>query len=109
MKIRTTIAALVACLALAVPGTAFAGSPTEDAYNGVSPQQESGGSGTEGTSTEGTSTSPEPASVEVQQSSSGSLPFTGFEAGIAALIGLGLLAGGVALYRVSRRSQPQKL
>jgi hypothetical protein len=100
MKIKTAITAFIACLVLAAPGAALAASPTEDAYSGVSPQKEEGSNGP-------TSDGTAPAAAEAQASSSGSLPFTGFEAGIAGLIGVALLAGGAVLFRISRQSEPR--
>jgi hypothetical protein len=82
------IVAVVASLALcSLTGTAFAQSPTEDAYGqaeGIAQVAGSGG-GSGGGSSGG-----------------GSLPFTGLEVGLMALAGAGLLATGFAVRRVSR-------
>jgi cobalamin biosynthesis Mg chelatase CobN len=118
MKLRTGIVAAVACLMLILPGTALAQSPTADAYSGLAGQQQQGGGGspttTPTTTTTGTAeaVSSDVAAVPVAEtttspSSSGSLPFTGFEVGVIALIGMALLGGGVVLYRMSRRTAPQ--
>jgi hypothetical protein len=118
MKSKTAVAAIVACLALAVPSAALAISPTQDAYGGVAGQQESGGnsgnqSSNNTTSPEaevlGATTESEPATeaaaAVATPEASGSLPFTGLEVGVIALVGLALIGGGVMLYRTSRHNQ----
>jgi LPXTG-motif cell wall-anchored protein len=116
MKLKTGIVAAVTCLMLVLPGAALAQSPTADAYSGLAGQQQQGGGGSNPTTT--TTTNPtnavssDVAAVPVAEttsspSSSESLPFTGFEVGAIALIGVALLGGGVVLYRMSRRTQPQ--
>lgn len=116
MKIKTAVAAAIACLALAVPSTALAISPTQDAYGGVAGQQENGGSSGKPTNesspaqTEvlGAEAESEPApaveAVATPESSS-SLPFTGLEVGLIALVGIALVGGGAVLYRFSRQNQ----
>jgi hypothetical protein len=57
------------------------------------------------TSTESTptsTTSTPSTATRTEQASSGSLPFTGFEAGFVGLAGLALIAGGFAVRRASR-------
>ena len=46
-----------------------------------------------------TDTSPAPAAAPVQATESGTLPFTGFDAGIVALVGVASVAGGIVLRR----------
>lgn len=121
MKLKVALGAVIACLALVLPGAAMAEvSPTQDAYSGVAGQQENGGNngGPSGESgTEANTTSPtveavateSPAPVvqsETTETSSGSLPFTGLEVGIMALVALGLIAGGALLFRGTRREHP---
>ena len=79
---------------LALAGTAMAqSSPTQDAYGGVlgnETQNTNGGSGAA------------PAAQELGTNTGDSLPFTGFEAGLVALAGAGLLALGFVMRRTSR-------
>jgi hypothetical protein len=121
MKIKTAVAAAIACLALAVPGTALAISPTQDAYGGVAGQQEEGGNGGNHGNNAANQTSPAqdessapevvaetetvPVEAVAATESGGSLPFTGLEVGVIALAGLFLVGGGAVLYRLSRHSQ----
>jgi hypothetical protein len=82
---------------LALSGTAMAQtSPTQDAYGGVlgnETQNTNGGSGAA------------PAAQELGTNTPGdSLPFTGFEAGLVALLGAGLLTLGFVMRRTSRSS-----
>jgi LPXTG-motif cell wall-anchored protein len=111
MKLKTTIAAAVACFVLAVPSAALAVSPTQDAYSGIAGQQQGGG----GSVPSSSSSSPvavavsEPSATssgEAATTSSGTLPFTGFEVGAIALVGVALLGGGILLFRYSRRTEP---
>jgi hypothetical protein len=112
MRLKTAIAAAVTCFALAVPSAAFATSPTQDAYSGIAGQQQ-GGNGTPSSGNLGQESSGNgnlshaTSSKAAETGSSGSLPFTGLEVGLIALVGVGLLGGGVLLFRVSRRAQPQ--
>jgi hypothetical protein len=85
-KITTFLAVALASLAVAAP--AFAQSATEDAYRGVAATQQFDNGGTGGTGATTTS--------------SDSLPFTGLELGLIALVGAGLLGAGFAIRRVSR-------
>lgn len=89
------VVAIVASLAFgALAGSAFAqSSPTEDAY-GIQQGIDQGSTG--GSSDNGGTT----------QASSGSLPFTGLEVGLLALIGAGLVGTGVVVRRLSRSSDP---
>jgi hypothetical protein len=109
MKLRTAVAAAVACIALAVPSSALAISPTQDAYGGIAGQQQGGGGGSPTSSDSGTTapvaqdSAPVATQSDSSGSSGGSLPFTGFELGVVALVGFAMLGGGVVLYRVSRQ------
>lgn len=110
MRLKTAIAAAVTCFALAVPSAAFATSPTQDAYSGIAGQQQDANgtpsSGNLGKVSSG-NLSHATSSNTAETGSSGTLPFTGLEVGLIALVGVGLLGGGVLLFRVSRRSEPQ--
>jgi hypothetical protein len=91
MNMRRLFAVMVvsAVASLSLVGVAGAQTPTQDAYGGVLGGQVSGGSG------HGT--------TEFQASSSGSLPFTGADLKLAALLGLGLIGSGLVLRRASAR------
>jgi hypothetical protein len=126
MKFKAAVSVAVACLALALPSAALAMSPTQDAYGGVAGQQENGGSSgpngnkpaNQASPAQNESTSPESevlgvtaestpaAAVEAVATteSSSSLPFTGLEVGVIALVGVFLIGGGAVLYRISRRN-----
>jgi hypothetical protein len=82
-KLSSVLVCIVVVLALAAP--AFAGTPTEDAYNGLAGAQQGGGGDVAGTSDSG-----------------GSLPFTGLQIALIAGAGAGLLGAGVAMRRASR-------
>ena len=99
---RTKILVLLAAtFTLALVGTAFGqDSPTQDAYGGVLGNEvESGGSSGGGTTPAATQ-----GELATQTADSGSLPFTGFEAGLVALAGFGLVMLGFAMRRSTRRS-----
>jgi hypothetical protein len=86
------LAILAVVFVLAVGGTALAqDSPTTDAYGGVLGNEVQNSADT-------TATAP-----SENGASEGSLPFTGFEAGIVALVGIGLVGLGFAMRRGSRR------
>jgi hypothetical protein len=74
-------------LALSVAGSAFAQTPTGDAYGGLAGVQQ--GPGDNGSPTATTS-------------DSGTLPFTGLELGVFALVGAGLLGTGLIMRRTLR-------
>jgi hypothetical protein len=74
-------------LALSVAGSAFAQTPTGDAYGGLAGVQQ--GPGDNGGPT-------------VTTSDSGTLPFTGLELGVFALVGAGLLGTGLIMRRTLR-------
>jgi hypothetical protein len=113
MRLKTAITALIACLVLAVPGGALAASPTEDAYSGVLPAQANGDNGSSNTPNSGTeavaAVEEAPVSPAAVESVSGgdTLPFTGLEVGIIALVGVMLIGGGVVLYRFTRTATPR--
>jgi hypothetical protein len=88
------LAVLAVSFVLALGGTALAQSnPTTDAYGGVlGNETENTGSSTGG----GTTTN-------VVGANEGSLPFTGFEVGLMALAGIGLVGIGFAMRRGIRR------
>ena len=83
------LAVLAVAFVLALGGTALAQtSPTQDAYGGVL-----------GNEAEGNVT----GEVATQANENGSLPFTGFETGLVALAGIGLVGLGFAMRRGTRR------
>jgi hypothetical protein len=88
------LAVLAVSFVLALGGTAFAqNSPTTDTYGGVLGNEvENSGSSTG---------SPAPPSNVTAEE--GSLPFTGFQVGIVALAGIGLVGLGFAMRRGTRR------
>ncbi len=91
MRLRTSLVlALVCGLVLAFSTSAFAESPAGDVYGGVGASQE-----IQATSPEGND-----ATTSQAVESTGSLPFTGLDVGLVAIVGIGL--GGVGL--VIRRS-----
>jgi hypothetical protein len=90
-KMRTSLLAVLAvAFVLALGGTALAQSPTQDAYGGVLGNESENNVG---------------GNVATQElgDNAGSLPFTGFEAGLVAFAGIGLVALGFAI----RRSTPR--
>lgn len=83
-------------------------SPSPSSESGTAPSTESG-TAPSTTSSPSSPSSPAPSTpaaatptTRTEQASSGNLPFTGFEAGLVAVAGLALLAGGFAMRRVSR-------
>jgi len=94
MKLKAATILAVLCAVLAVPGTALATSPTQDAYSGVAGVQQSSNAPVNAAAVE-----VGPVSTEEVESSGATLPFTGLEVGLIALVGVGLLAGGVVMYR----------
>jgi hypothetical protein len=87
---RTSLLAVIAvAFVLAIGSTALAQtSPTQDAYGGVL-----------GNEVENSAD----ATQELGSNSGGTLPFTGLEAGIVALVGVGLVGLGFAMRRGTRR------
>jgi hypothetical protein len=95
---RVSLLAVIAvAFVLALGGTAFAqGSPTTDTYGGVLGNEvENSGSST------GSPTTVSNESGANQPG--GNLPFTGFQVGIVALVGIGLVSLGFAMRRGTRR------
>ena len=92
---------LMAALMLALAGTAVAqDNPTQDAYGGVL--------GNEVTNDDDATPGAVEDAADVESgapAATGSLPFTGFEVGLVALAGIGLVMLGVAMRRTSRRSE----
>lgn len=95
MKIRSilVVAMALACLVAASPASAQ--TLTEDPYQDLAAQQQAalGGGG-------GGGGSDSAAGVQAT-AGSGSLPFTGFEAAMAALLGVGLIALGLTVRRAA--------
>jgi hypothetical protein len=94
MKLKAATILAVLCAVLAVPGTALATSPTQDAYSGVAGVQQSSNQPVNAAAVE-----VGPVSTEEVESSGATLPFTGLEVGVIALVGAVLLGGGVLMYR----------
>ncbi len=88
-KFALAVAAVAAVAVLAFSGAAFAADPAATAYGGLANQQQGAVQG----------------AVDTQATSGGSLPFTGFEVGIAFIAGLALLGTGLVVRRSSRRSE----
>lgn len=85
LKNFTGLVALIVCILALAAGPAMAQStPTEDAYGGQVGAQQTGGGG------------------PTVSGGTGSLPFTGFQLGMAALAGVGLIGTGFALRRTVR-------
>jgi hypothetical protein len=118
MSIRRVISltgVLAALCALAVAGSAFAqsASPAQDVYNpkgevlnvvnGGGPADiVPGAAAGQGNAKPAPSVRRESGGSTPVAAPAGSLPFTGFQAGLVALAGLALLGTGVAMRRVSR-------
>lgn len=88
---------------LAFAGTALAQSPTGDAYSGVLGVQQNGGNSGGGNAPTASKSAPSAPSNVQHTTTAGnkSLPFTGFQLGLVALAGAGLLGSGFALRRAS--------
>jgi hypothetical protein len=95
---RVSLLAVVAVsFVLALGGTALAQeSPTDDTYGGVLGNEVENS----GSSTGSVNTVQNEAGAD---SGTGSLPFTGFEVGLVALVGIGLVSLGFAMRRGTRR------
>lgn len=91
LRIRNRLVALTTAIVLAVPATAAAaGTSPADTQYFSGPSAGVGGHTPSASST-----------------SSGSLPFTGFDAGVLAVVGVGLVASGALLHRRQRTSREQ--
>jgi hypothetical protein len=118
-RVTTLITMLAAVFALAVSASAFAADPAQDVYNptgevlnvvnGGGPADIVPGPGTSAGG--GGNAKPVPATrresggnTPVAAAPTGSLPFTGFEAGLVALAGLALVGTGFAMRRVARNN-----
>jgi hypothetical protein len=88
MKKLITFITVLAVLAVGATA-AFAQSSTQGTYAGLAGQDQGGTGG---------------SAVVAANDSGGSLPFTGFELGIAAALGVALAGTGVALRRATRES-----
>jgi hypothetical protein len=93
-KLITLFLVIFCVFALSFASGAIAQTPTSDTYNVVAGlQEESGGGGGGGN-----------APKQQAEAKGGNLPFTGFEAGMAALIGIALIGTGLAVRRTVRSS-----
>jgi hypothetical protein len=101
---KLSLSAVVALLVMT--SSAFAQSPADTVYNPkgeVLNVVQGGGSDQGPSGTAGSGSTTPAAQVEAGATSpSGSLPFTGFQAGLVALAGLALVGTGVAMRRVAR-------
>ena len=90
---------LALALLFTSPAASFAASATQDAYNDdTNVVQDNTDTGSNANTKPQATSQAQPATT----SSSGSLPFTGLEAGLIAAAGLGLAGTGVALRRAAR-------
>jgi hypothetical protein len=90
-KIRTIVVLAIALLVLAVPAQTFAQQVTQEGYSSSSVDPVDPGSG-----------SAETASQEISGDSGGSLPFTGLDAVLIAVAGVGLVGLGFGLRYMTR-------
>ncbi len=105
MKLRLFIAGIAAMACLVVPASAFAQSLSNDVYSSQGAQvlgaATSGGEPPAPTVAAVETEAVEPV-AEAETASSSTLPFTGFQAGLVAVIGVFLVGGGLLLRRFSR-------
>jgi len=90
-RFTAVFAAVLASVTLAFSGLAVAQTPSDDAYSGLAAEQQAAAGGDGGGPVGTTATAEE-----------GSLPFTGFEVGIALLAGTALIGTGLLVRRASR-------
>jgi hypothetical protein len=101
--IKLSVLAVVAMLVMAT--SAMAQSPADSVYHPkgeVLSVVQGGGSGNGPSGTAGAGTAPTTVESGAAPAASGSLPFTGFQAGLVALAGLALVGTGFAMRRVAR-------
>jgi hypothetical protein len=98
----TSLAALTAVLSIALAMPAFAQEVGEDPYQGPAAQQQQGVGGEVESSPEASESGTAPQAATVEASDSSALPFTGFEIGLAAALGIALLGVGFLLRRAGR-------
>jgi hypothetical protein len=96
-KTATLLVGVIALMALAAPA-AFAQSASQNGYEGEAPLTEVDAIGPQG----GGDDSPPAAQVVSGSDDSGALPFTGWDVGIVAVLGLALAATGLAVRRAAR-------
>jgi hypothetical protein len=100
------LSALALTLALAAPAMAQTDSPTADAYQGVAGEEVAGGGGSGGGGGGGGEVAGETAvaaqETTTAESSGKTLPFTGAELGIFALVGAALLGTGLVVRHTAR-------
>jgi hypothetical protein len=110
VRLRIFIAGIAAMTCLVVPASAFATSLSNDVYSSqgahvlgaAAAGDDSGTPPSPTVAAVETTEAPEVVAVEAQSAGASTLPFTGFQAGIVALIGVGLLGGGLMLWRFNR-------
>lgn len=91
-RFTAAFAVVLASVMLAFSGLAVAQTPSDDAYSGLAAEQQAAAGGGDDDDTAGT----------VAAAEEGSLPFTGFEVGIALLAGTALIGTGLLVRRASR-------
>jgi hypothetical protein len=109
---RSVLAMLLAVLVVGgFAVAASAQSPTQDAYGGVLGEQVGdddtsapGSTGGDGTSAPGSGGGETVLASQSQSASDGSLPFTGLDVALVALIGAGLVGLGFGLRWATRRT-----
>lgn len=96
MTRRMTMLLVIAasCAALLFAGSAYAGTPGEDAYGGQAGQELQGPGGAAPTS-----------GVGATGTGGGTLPFTGLQLSLMLVAGAGLIGTGLAVRRVARSQQ----
>jgi hypothetical protein len=91
-RFATVIAVALATVMLVFSGLAVAQTPSDDAYSGLAAEQQAAAVADDN----------DDDSVGAVADDGGSLPFTGFEIGIALLAGTALIGTGVLIRRASR-------
>jgi hypothetical protein len=90
-RFTAVFAAVLASVMLAFSGLAVAQTPSDNAYSGLAAEQQAAAGGDDNGTVNTTAAAEE-----------GSLPFTGFEVGIALLAGTALLGTGLLVRRAAR-------
>ncbi len=97
--IRILIAVLALGALLALPAAASAASTTQDVYGGLLGAQQGTGGGGGGGNAPVSAVAPSSDTQTTSAAGGNSLPFSGFEVGLASMLGLSLLGAGFLLRR----------